>query len=237
MVLPHLSIPSAHLNHHNSTCFILHGLGDSGKGWADVAQMLARKLPRTKFILPHAPEKPITLNQGNSIPAWYDIVCLSEGSPQDKEGIIQSAKGILELVAEEEKRGISRDKIVIGGFSQGGAVALTTGLLFKQIDPTSKNSPDFAGIMALSTYLPIKDHFEHHKSSISSATPILMCHGTADQVISYRWAEQSRLFMKDHLQCKALEFESFPNLAHSINEKGINSMAAFLKKVFNYEDQ
>lgn len=166
------------------------------------------------------------------MPAWYDIIGLDENSQQDQEGILSSAKEILKLVAEEEQRGISRDRIVIGGFSQGGAIALTTGLLFKQIDV---DSPDFAGIMALSTYLPIKDHFEQHKALIPTKTPILMSHGTSDQVISYSWADRSQKYLKNQLHCSAVEFETIPNLGHSINEKGIESMVKFLKKVFNYE--
>lgn len=235
MVLQYLSVPSGHLHNHTSTCFILHGLGDSGSGWYSVAKMLSRKLPMTKFILPHAPKRPVTLNRGYSMPAWYDIFELHEEAKQDKEGIIQSVNDILELVAEEERRGIPRDKIVIGGFSQGGAIALTTGLLFKSIEKLPADSTNFAGIMALSTYLPIKDYFDANKQSISSNTPIYMCHGTSDQVVSYRWGHESKENLKKDFACSDLKFESLPNLGHSIDEKAIDSMAKFLKKVFKYE--
>lgn len=233
MVLQHLSIPSSHLNNHTSTCFILHGLGDSGNGWASVAKMLSRKLPMTKFVLPHAPKKPVSLNRGYSMPAWYDIYELHDGARQDKEGILQSVKDVLELVAEEERRGIPRDKIVIGGFSQGGAIALSTGLLFKTIE--NKESADFAGIMALSTYLPIKDHFDANKDAIPTKTPIYMCHGTSDQVVSYRWGHKSQEHLIKELGCTDLKFESLPGVTHSIDETAIDSMAKFLKKVFKYE--
>ncbi len=233
MVLQYLTVPSGHLSNHTSTCFILHGLGDSGSGWSSVAKMLSHKLPMTKFILPHAPKKRVTLNRGYSMPAWYDIFELHEGAKQDREGILQSVKEILELVAEEEQKGIPRDKIVIGGFSQGGAIALTTGLLFKSI-PGNEEKAAFAGIMALSTYLPIHDHFKENKALIPSQTPIYMCHGTDDQVIDYSWAEKSKSYIKNDLACSNIKFEKMPHIGHSINDKAIESITQFLKKTFNY---
>lgn len=230
MVLQHLSIPSSHLHNQTSTCFILHGLGDSGNGWAQVAQILSRKFPMTTFILPHAPKKKITLNQGYSMPAWYDIMELRSDARQDKDGILQSAKEILELVAEEERKGIPRSKIVIGGFSQGGAIALTTGLLFKSIEKKDSSSK-FAGIMGLSTYLPIKDYFMDRKDEIPVDIPIYMSHGTEDQIISFDWADKSKTALKKELKCENVSFEKIPHLGHSINEKVIDSMAKFLKKV------
>ena len=234
MPLQYLSIPSGHLHNHTSTCFILHGLGDSGNGWAQVAQMLSRKFPMTKFILPHAPKRSVTLNRGYSMPAWYDIMELKGDARQDKDGILQSSQDILELVAQEERNGIPRNKIVIGGFSQGGAIALTTGLLFKSIE--KRDSTDlttkFAGIMALSTYLPIKDHFMEYKNEIPVDTPIYMSHGTEDQVISFDWADKSKNVLKRELKCEDVKFDTVPRLGHSINEKVIESMAKFLKKVF-----
>ena len=231
MVLPHVTVPALHPHTHNSTCFILHGLGDSGHGWSDVAKILSTSLPSTKFILPHAPNKRVTLNGGFSMPAWYDIYGLSADSPQDETGILQSVQQIQELVAEEEKKGISRDKIVIGGFSQGGAIALTAGL-FK----SSPEQTNFAGIMGLSTYLPIKNHFDSLKSSskLASETPIYMCHGTADQVISYKWAEHSFKYLNQNLGCQNIEFEPLPRLEHSINQKAIESITLFLKRVLKY---
>ena len=235
MVLQFVAIPSTHSHNYTSICFILHGLGDSGNGWAQVARILSRKFPMTKFILPHAPEKRITLNRGYSMPAWYDIIELRAGAQQDQEGILQSAQEILKLVAAEESKGISRDKIVIGGFSQGGAIALTTGLLFKSIEKqrdSFDSARKFGGIMALSTYLPIKDHFMAHKDEIPVETPIYMSHGTSDQVISYDWADKSKTALKRELKCKDLTFETVPNVGHSINENVIESMVKFLKKVF-----
>lgn len=233
MVLQYLTVPPAHSQNHTSTCFILHGLGDSGSGWLSVAKMLSRKLPMTKFILPHAPKKKITLNHGYSMPAWYDIIHLNENAKQDKDGIIQSVKEILDLVALEEENGIPRNKIVIGGFSQGGAISLTTGLLFKTIEGNQDKDP-FAGILALSTYIPIHEEFVNNKALIPSETPIYMCHGTSDEIIDFTWADRSKTFIKKELKCSNLNFEKIPNLGHSINENSIESIINFLKKVFNY---
>lgn len=187
----------------------------------------------TKFILPHAPKRKVTLNRGYSMPAWYDIFELHEGAKQDKEGILESVKAILELVAQEEQNGISRDKIVIGGFSQGGAISLSTGLLFKTI-PGNEDKEAFGGILALSTYLPIQEHFEKHKSLVPTKTPIYMCHGTDDYVIDYSWAEMSRNYIKNDLACPNIKFQTMPHVGHSINEESIQSIESFLKKVFKY---
>lgn len=107
MVLPYLSVSHYTFSNHTSTCFILHGQGGSNSGWYSVAKMLSKKLP---------PNRRVTLNCGNPMPSWFDVLELTEGAKQDKEGILQSVKDILEIVAEEERNGISRDKIVIGGF-------------------------------------------------------------------------------------------------------------------------
>lgn len=233
MVLPHLTVSTVNPHAHNSTCFILHGLGDSGHGWSEVAQILSSTLPATKFILPHAPKRRVTLNGGYSMPAWYDIYGLSDDAPQDQAGILESVAQLQELIAEEEKRGIPRERIVIGGFSQGGAVALTTGLC-----KSSPEQANLAGILALSTYLPIKPHFDSLKSSskllLATDTPIFMCHGTADQVISHKWAERSYIYLKQDLSCSRIEFESIPRLEHSINQKAIELVSSFLRKVLKY---
>lgn len=189
------------------------------------------------YLILFRPEKRVSLNRGAKMPAWYDILGLHEEAAQDQSGILESAKAILEIVAEEERKGIPRNKIVIGGFSQGGVIALTTGLLNHLLETSSsaeKEKQQFAGILALSTYLPIKDHFLQHKSQISSSTPIYMAHGTADQVISYRWAELSRKFMINDLNCEKVKFETISDMGHSVNDDEINSIAKFLSKVLKY---
>lgn len=219
--------------HHTSTCIFMHGLGDSGYGWSDVAELLAKRLPNTKFILPHAPNRKVTMNGGVTMRAWYDFYGLSESDPQDQSGIIQSAASVLELASTESKTsGIPRSKIIIGGFSQGGAVALTSGLLYKQITTDQPVSNDnFAGIMAISTYLPIQDYFKANLKDIATQTPILMTHGTVDGVVSYRWAKHSVKVMKEDLVCESVNFMSVANLAHSVNAEVIDAMASFMKQV------
>lgn len=218
---------------HTSTCIFMHGLGDSGYGWSDVAELLAKRLPNTKFILPHAPNRKVTMNGGVTMRAWYDFYGLSENAPQDQAGILQSAASVLDLVAVETKTSkIPRSKIIIGGFSQGGAIALTTGLLYKQISSELQLSNDnFAGIMAICTYLPIQDYFKANAKNIATSTPILMTHGTVDSVVSYRWGKHSVTFMKEELTCEAVNFVSVPDLAHSVNAEVIDAMAAFMKQV------
>lgn len=226
----YLSIPSEHLQNQTSTCFILHGLGDTGYGWAHIGKLLSRKFPFTKFILPHARKRRITRNNGQIMPAWYNSVALKPDAPEDKIGILQSAQEILKIVALEESNGIPRTKIVMGGFSQGGAMALAIGLLFKNIDNSSQ---EFGGIMALSTYLPIKDHFINLKDEIPVKTPIYMSHGTDDKVISYDWGHSSKNVLVQDLKCENVDFETLPRIRHTINEKVVESMTNFLKRIFD----
>ncbi len=162
------------------------------------------------------------------MPSWYDLLGLSENSPQDTAGILQSATSILKIVTEEASHGIKPSNIVLGGFSQGGAVALTTGLLYKRL--SSEVTEDFAGIMALSTYLPIHDHFKAKAQQMATNTPIVMFHGTADGVVSYQWGKHSAKILKEELHCKAIQFKSIERMAHSVTPQEIDMMAEFMKQ-------
>ena len=167
------------------------------------------------------------------MPAWYDFYGLSQDSPQDTSGILQSASAVLKLVDEEvTKTGLNKSKVMIGGFSQGGAIALTAGLLHRMLsgNDSTGTGEDFAGIMALSTYLPIQEHFKSHAQSLAHSTPLLMLHGTEDGVVSYRWGRDSFKVLKGELQCTAAEFKSIEGLAHSLTPVEIDMMAEFMQK-------
>lgn len=174
------------------------------------------------------------------MPAWYDFYGLSQDSPQDTTGILRCAESILKLIKEESsKTGIGREKIIIGGFSQGGAVALTSGLLYKSIlaDANANSDAvevaegkDFAGIVSLSTYLPIHEHFLANADRVAKKTPILMVHGTRDGVIRPEWAKASAELMQKQLKCDALQFTKIHGLTHSITGEEIEMMAKFMKE-------
>jgi predicted esterase len=113
---------------HKSTVILLHGLGDSGHGWYGVAQLLSPHLPHTKWILPHAPNIPITLNYGASMPGWYDIISLNPNTREDEVGLYKSIGYISSLISEEIESGIPSENIVLAGFSQGAAMTLLYGI-------------------------------------------------------------------------------------------------------------
>jgi phospholipase/carboxylesterase len=161
----------------------LHGLGADGHDFEPIVPEL--KLPSVlpvRFVFPHAPVRPVTLNGGMPMRAWFDIVKIGMHQPRDLAGM-QASRVMLEaLIARENARGIPASRIVLAGFSQGGAVALYTGLQYRE---------KLAGIMALSTYLPL-DGFEVQTDSANGRTAIFYAHGTQDPVVPLQLAVQTR---------------------------------------------
>lgn len=139
-------------NNAKGAVIMLHGLGDSGAGWTFIAQHFEQVFD-LKWILPNAPAIPVTLNYGMKMPAWYDIVELSQKGRTDVEGIEKSVKSVQALIDMEVKNGMPANKIIVGGFSQGGAIAYLSGLRYKD---------RLGGIIGLSTYLPFHDEIKEN---------------------------------------------------------------------------
>ncbi len=197
----------------------LHGLGADGNDFAPVVEML--NLPQLRFILPHAPYRNVTINNGYEMRAWYDLLGLTLGSPEDAMGIAETQASIEQLIQHELDKGIPSHKIVIAGFSQGGAVALHTALRYQH---------PLAGVIALSTYLPLKSHFSAQKSTQNQQTPILMAHGIADDVISIETSRVSlSLLQTEHYQVEWREYA----MAHSVSIEEIDDIRAFLLSVMH----
>lgn len=177
---------------HSATVILMHGLGDSGDGWLDSAQLIAERMPYTKFILPNAPRQPVTLNGGMRMNAWYDIKSLSAEDGADCiDGVANSITIVRDLINAEIALGIRNDRIALAGFSQGGAMSLYCGLqLPSELKP--------AGLLVMSGYLPGSNHFKLTPGF--EEVPILHCHGSADPVVQYRWGQmtQSHLVSKVH---------------------------------------
>lgn len=151
----------------------LHGLGADANDFAPFAQEL--QLPEDvaiRFVFPNAPVLPVTLNNGIKMPAWYDILGLDRNSNQDEKGIKQSEQMIQQLIEQQIKHGIASENIFLGGFSQGGAMALHTGLRYPE---------KLGGIIALSTYLPLADLVAAERHETNHETPIFYAHGTFDR--------------------------------------------------------
>jgi phospholipase/carboxylesterase len=193
----------------------LHGLGADGYDFAPVVEAL-QPLPHIRFILPHAPEMPVTINNGYVMPAWYDLLGLTAGAAQDEAGIRASQRRIEDVIANEITRGIASERILLAGFSQGGAIALHTGL---------RHGARLAGIMALSTYLPLQHCLEGESSPANHDLPIFMAHGNFDTVIPLPMATASR----DRLLAKGypVEWHEYP-MPHSVSEEEIADIRHFL---------
>lgn len=188
---------------HLNTIIWLHGLGADGHDFEPVAASL--KFLKTKFIFPHAPYRPISINHGMMMRGWYDIPDLSFDHRQDESGVRESATQIQKLIQQEISSGISSEHIFLAGFSQGGAIALFAGLTFNF---------KLGGIMALSTYLPIAEKLEKEKSEASLNTPILFCHGDSDSLLPAFLGENSCERLR-HMGYQNIEWRSYP-MDHSV---------------------
>lgn len=208
---------------HCDYCVIwLHGLGASGHDFEPIVPELGlADKPGVRFIFPHAPERPITINGGATMRGWYDINSLDFGSrEQDMDGVRDSAAHINELIQAQLAAGIPAENIVLAGFSQGGAIALFTALT---------STLRLGGIMALSTYLPIQDAVFAELSEHSKQLPIFMAHGQFDDVIHMQHAEQSRDILSEH--DISVQWHHYP-MAHSVSAEEIADISIWLKRQF-----
>ena len=202
----------------------MHGLGASGDDFAAIVPELdLTGCPAIRFVFPHAPMMPVTLNGGYVMPAWYDIFGTELGAGavkrEDVTGIAKSQQDIEALIAHEVSRGISPAKIILAGFSQGCAVALQTGL---------RHPAKLAGIMALSGYLPLASTVAAERSAANVNTPIYMAHGTQDPVVVISRAEASRDVLAG--LGYAVQWHTYP-MPHSVHPREIADISTFLKAV------
>ena len=217
-LLPRIEIESA--PHPTAAVIWLHGLGADGNDFAAlVPELNLAGCPPIRFIFPHAPSIPVSLNGGYVMPAWYDIMGTDLVSRQDAAGIQKSERAITALIENEIARGIAPAHIVLAGFSQGCAMALHTGLRLPY---------RLAGIMALSGYLPLADRFVDERHSANAHTPVFMAHGTQDPVVVVARGESSR----DALAAMGhpVQWHTYP-MQHSVHPREIADISAFLKQV------
>lgn len=213
---------------HVYTMIFMHGLGDSGHSWAPVGQMFGRdRLPHFKFIFPHAPAQRVTVNGGMMMPSWYDIhslgTDLTRPRTEDDEGLERSRQQLLHLVQREIDGGIPSDRIIIGGFSQGGAVTYYS---------LVKSAQKFGAAVILSSYMPVQSKAAQYNTGQNSATPIFASHGTADDVIPCEFGDMSAKFVQSELGYKALQFHRYPRMGHGTCDQLFDDLQAFLVKHF-----
>jgi phospholipase/carboxylesterase len=204
-----------------ATVIWLHGLGADGHDFEPIVPEL--RLPadhRIRFVFPHAPRRPVTINGGLVMPAWYDVRSPDLRREEDETGIQDSTRMIEGFIAHQTAQGIPVDRILLAGFSQGGAIALHCGL---------RQSQALAGILALSTYLPLPNSLESEAHEANKAVPIFMAHGVADPVIPHHQGWQSCIFLKG--LGYTVTWRDYP-MQHSVCLAEIADISAWLQERF-----
>jgi phospholipase/carboxylesterase len=205
-----------------ATILILHGLGADGNDFVPVAEELnLDQVGPVRFIFPHAPVMPVSINNGYRMRAWYDIIGFDADAPQDEPGLRRSQALVEALLKREKERGIPAHRIVLAGFSQGCAMALLAGV---------RHAERLAGIAGLSGYLPLGDKTRAEANAANARTPIFLAHGTHDEVVALDRAEASR----DALQALGYEVEWHEYLmGHSVTPLEIEELNAWLVRVLS----
>lgn len=197
----------------------LHGLGADGHDFEPIVPQLVQPgWPPLRFVFPHAPIRPVSVNMGMPMRAWYDVLAFDLSQRQDSEGIRASIGEVEALVAREVERGVPEGNIVLAGFSQGGAIALAAGL---------RHARRLAAIVALSTYLPVADETAVARSKANAVTPVFMGHGTFDPVVPLVLGTHSRDRL--HAWGYAVEWHEYP-MAHQVCLPEITDLADFLER-------
>ena len=203
----------------------LHGLGADGNDFAPIVDELDLEgAPPIRFVFPHAPVRPVTINNGMMMRAWYDVLMGDlEGTSRraDERGVRESQALVGALIEREAGRGIPTEKIVLAGFSQGGAVTLQTGLRYPR---------RLAGMMALSTYLPLAESLPQEAAPANRQTPIFMAHGVYDGVIPLMMGAGSMTLLTG--MGHAVEWHQYP-MQHSVCPQEIEDIGAWLRRVLN----
>jgi phospholipase/carboxylesterase len=198
----------------------LHGLGADGHDFEPVVPELVRHDERAlRFVFPHAPVQPVTLNGGFPMRAWYDVTGLDRNAPQDRAGIAASHAAVSALIDREIARGIPSNRIAIAGFSQGGALAVYVGLRYAQ---------PLAGIMGLSCWALLGVELERERAAANRNTPVLIAHGMEDPLVSPQLGEELRTLLEQ--QGYPVEWHAYP-MAHSVSMPEIADIAAWLRRV------
>jgi len=206
-----------------TACVIwLHGLGDSGAGFAPIVPALKLPLDHSiRFIFPHAPERAVTINQGHVMRAWYDIKSMDFHNRADMTGVLASEKSIHALIEDQVSVGIPADKIILAGFSQGGVISLFTGLRFEK---------KLAGIMALSCYLPSADKLPDNLHEANCETSILQHHGEQDEVVLFSAGKMAHKLLIE--QDYKVEWKSY-NMPHSVLPEQIEDIGHWITKLLS----
>jgi phospholipase/carboxylesterase len=199
----------------------LHGLGADGNDFVPIVQELSLPPLGIRFVFPHAPMRPVTINGGFVMRAWYDIAQQDMVKKEDEHGVRQSQKMIEELIAKEQTRGVPLRRIVIAGFSQGGVISLQTGL---------RQPERLAGVMSLSAYLPLSSTIAKERNTSNNDVPIFLGHGTADNIVPLPLgiASRDRLLKLGY----DVDWHQYP-MPHSVCAEELDDISAWLTRVLS----
>lgn len=198
----------------------MHGLGADGHDFEPIVPELVRPGERAlRFVFPHAPVRPITINNGYAMRAWYDIVGIDRQSRQDETGIRASDAAIRALIRRENERGIPTDRIVLAGFSQGAAMAMFSGTRYPE---------KLAGIIALSGYLLLAPKFDAERTNANQTVPIFLAHGTEDPVVALQLGEDTHQLLLATQY--SVEWHTYP-MGHAVCPEEIADIAEWLRRV------
>ncbi len=208
--------------HPSASIIWLHGLGADGYDFVPlVKELQALGAPAARYVFPHAPMRPVTVNAGYVMRAWYDILGAQIDRHEDAAGILQSQAHIEALIEREHARGVPRARVVLAGFSQGGAIALQVGLRQREA---------LAALVVLSAYLPLAATAPAEATAAGRSIPIFMAHGGQDAVIPLARAQASRDALLT-LGC-TVQWREYA-MAHAVNEEEISELARFLTEALN----
>jgi phospholipase/carboxylesterase len=214
-ILPHIVLDRGQAPQHS--IIWLHGLGADGEDFVGVAEQMHLPVPM-RYIFPHAPKNPVTINGGFVMRSWYDIADIDIAAKQDVAGINASQIEIEKFIAQEKARGIAGENIFLAGFSQGGAIALHTGL---------RHPAKLGGILALSTYLPLADTLSKEVSLSAKNTPVFFAHGRQDPVVPYSLGKQSAEKLQQHGH--QVEWHEYA-MPHAVCAEEISDIESWLAK-------
>jgi phospholipase/carboxylesterase len=202
------------------TIIWMHGLGADGHDFEPlVPELVDANMPALRFVFPHAPVRPVTINNGYAMRAWYDIIGIDRRSAEDFDGINASAQAIAALIQGENGRGIPTHRIAVAGFSQGGAMALHIATRYPQ---------EFAGVIGLSCYLPVARELATARHPANQATRIFMAHGSQDPVVPLGLGDESRQLLEK--EGYLVEWHVYP-MPHALCEPEVADLRSFLARI------
>ena len=208
------------------TVIWLHGLGADGYDFEPIVTELGLDgQVELRFVFPHAPVRPVTINGGMSMRAWYDVMSLDRSGPQDEDGIRESSETLVRLIERERERGVSHDRIVLAGFSQGGAIAMYTAMRYRH---------KLAGLMVLSSWMPLESSINDEVVQAAASQPrglaVLMAHGSFDPMLPIAAGQHARELMEQ--AGFAVQWHDYP-MAHAVCAEEIAEIRAWLLGIYS----